>query len=325
MKRVALITGILGQDGAYLANLLLEKEYKIYGVVRRYTKLKTDNLQYFGIEKHVELIEGDMTDEASLIRIVKVLRPDELYNLAAQSFVGSSWDMPEYTLECNTKGVLHLLEAIRNHSPKTRFYQASTSEMFGNSVDPDGYQRETTVFKPASPYAISKCAAHYLVQNYRESYGLFACSGILFNHESPLRGEQFVTKKIAKGVALIKYGKLDRIELGNMHTCRDWGYAGDYVKAMWLMLQKSKADDYVIATGQTYSVRDFVEKAFAAAGIKEWEKYISINPAYVRPVDVLSLRGDYSKAKKELGWEPSVTFDQLVKMMVEHEVNLLNR
>lgn len=321
MKR-ALITGILGQDGAYLAKLLLDKGYKVSGLMRRYSKPSLENLEYLDIADKIDYVVGDMTDHASLIHVIKNTRPDEVYNLAAQSFVGSSWDAPVFTTETNALGVIHLLNAVRMFAPTARFYQASTSEMFGNSTT-ESSQNEQTPFRPCSPYAISKLHAYWTTVNYRESYGLFACNGILFNHESPIRGIEFVTRKITHGVAMIKAGKATHITLGNLHAQRDWGFSGDYVEAMWLMLQHPTPEDFVIATGITHSITDFVKLAFHYAGIEEWEKYVKSDPQFVRPKELNALRGDASKALNVLGWKPKVAFEDLVKMMVEADLKRL--
>jgi GDPmannose 4,6-dehydratase len=312
----ALITGILGQDGPYLAKLLLEKNYKVYGLIRRYTSPNFDNLDYLGVTDKIEYVSGDMTDEASLINIIKTTQPNEVYNLAAQSFVGASWDQSKLTTEVNALGVLYLLNAIKYFSPTTKFYQASTSEMFGNSHN-GGLQTEETPFHPRSPYAISKLYAHWMVINFKESYGMFCVNGILFNHESPIRGMEFVTRKISDGVARIKLGLANEIRLGNLESKRDWGFAGDFVEAMWLMLQQEKPDNYIISTGETHSVRDFLNVAFNYVGISDWEKYIKIDPRFKRPAELFSLHGKCQKAKKVLGWEPKVKFEELVKMMVD--------
>ncbi len=315
----ALITGILGQDGPYLAKLLLEKNYKVYGLIRRYTSPNFDNLDYLGVTDKIEYVSGDMTDEASLINIIKTTQPNEVYNLAAQSFVGASWDQSKLTTEVNALGVLYLLNAIKYFSPTTKFYQASTSEMFGNSHN-GGLQTEETPFHPRSPYAISKLYAHWMVINFKESYGMFCVNGILFNHESPIRGLEFVTRKISDGVARIKLGLADEIRLGNLESKRDWGFAGDFVEAMWLMLQQEKPDNYIISTGETHSIRDFLNVAFNRVGISDWEKYIKIDPRFKRPAELFSLHGKCQKAKKFLGWEPKVKFEELVKMMVDADL-----
>ncbi len=315
MKKIALVTGILGQDGPYLAKLLLEKDYKVYGMIRRYSNPTFDNLDYLGITKEVDFVEGDLSDESSLLNIVKNIRPQEVYNLAAQSFVGSSWDQAKYTTEINAIGVLHLLNALRFLSPTSKFYQASTSEMFGANHT-NWLQDENTPFHPRSPYGVSKVYAYWMTVNFRESYNMFTCNGILFNHESPLRGIQFVSRKITDAVAKIKLGLADELRLGNLEPKRDWGFAGDYVEAMYLMLQQDEPDDYVVATGETHSVQEFVEKAFAEAGIDNWQQYVKQDPRFMRPAEVHHLQGKPEKAMKKLGWKPKVGLDDLVKMMV---------
>lgn len=315
MAKIALITGILGQDGPYLAKFLLSKGYQVYGMIRRYSNPNFDNLDYLGITNQIEYIDGDMTDESSLNQVIRTLRPDEVYNLAAQSFVGDSWTLAKMTTEVNSLGVLYLLNAIKMFSPTTKFYQASSSEMFGLQHT-NGYQDEKTPFHPRSPYAISKVYAYWITVNFRESYGIFACNGILFNHESPIRGLQFVTRKITDGVARIKYGLAKELRLGNLEAKRDWGFAGDYVEAMWLMLQQKNPDDYVVGTGVSHSVKDFVSLAFKYAGIKNWEKYVISDPRFKRPAEVPVLKAKWDKAKKQLGWQPKVKFEDLVKMMV---------
>lgn len=319
MAKTALITGILGQDGPYLAKLLLEKGYKVYGMIRRYSRPSFDNLEYLGIDKKVEYIEGDLTDDSSLITIIKNIRPQEVYNLAAQSFVGSSWEQAKLTTEINAMGVLNLLSAIKLFSPTSRFYQASTSEMFGLGITGE-YQDESTPFHPRSPYGISKVYAHWMTINFRESYGMYTCSGILFNHESPLRGIQFVTRKITDGVAQIKLGLAKNILLGDLEPKRDWGFAGDYVEAMHLMLQQQNPEDYVVATGQTHQVKEFVELAFKAAGISDWESYVKMDPRFKRPAEVPHLQGKPTKAEEKLGWKPKTSFQDLVTMMVEADI-----
>ena len=324
MAKTALITGITGQDGSYLAELLLGKGYEVHGVVRRSSTMnrgRIDHLQHSN-PSHPEgskfvLHYGDMTDSGGLNRLVKTVRPDEIYNLAAQSHVAISFDQPEYTGDADGLGTTRLLEAIRTMGLPTRFYQASTSEMFGLSPAP---QSETTPFHPRSPYAVAKLYAHWMTVNYREAHDLFACSGILFNHESPRRGENFVTRKVTRGIGQILAGKADKLRLGNMDAKRDWGHARDYVEAMWLMLQQDNADDYVIATGEMRSVRDFVAAAFAMVGL-DWQKYVVIDEAYMRPADVHELRGDASKAMKLLGWKPKTTFDELVREMLENDLS----
>lgn len=319
MAKKALVTGILGQDGPYLAKLLLEKGYKVYGLLRRYSNPSFSNVDYLGITKKIDFVEADMTDEASLLHLIKAFSPDEVYNLAAQSFVGDSWNQAKLTTEINALGVLYMLNAIKLFSPTTRFYQASTSEMFGLGSD-GGFQDEKTNFHPRSPYGISKVYAYWMTVNFRESYGLFTCNGILFNHESPLRGIQFVTRKITDGVARIKTGKADKLMLGNLDSKRDWGFAGDYVEAMHLMLQADKPDDYVVGTGENHSVKEFVIEAFKAVGITDWEKYVVIDARFKRPAEVPDLKARATKIEKTLGWKPKVTFPELVKMMVDADL-----
>jgi len=320
--KTALITGILGQDGPYLAKLLLEKDYKVYGLIRRYTNPNFSNLDYLGITDKIDYITGDLTDEASLINIIKTIRPDEVYNLAAQSFVGASWDQATLTTEINALGVLYLLNAIKFFSPNTKFYQASTSEMFGNS-SVNGLQDEETPFHPRSPYAIAKLYSYWITNNFKESYGMFCCNGILFNHESPIRGREFVTRKITEGVAKIKLGLAKEIRLGNLESKRDWGFAGDYVEAMYLMMQQEKPDNFIISTGVTHSIKDFCEIAFKQACISDWEKYIVIDPQFKRPAELFTLQGKSGKARTVLGWEPKVKFEDLVKMMVDADLQRL--
>ena len=325
MAKTALITGITGQDGSYLAELLLGKGYEVHGVVRRSSTMnrgRIDHLQHAN-PSHVEgsrfvLHYGDMTDSGGLNRLVKTVRPDEIYNLAAQSHVQISFDQPEYTGDADGLGTTRLLEAIRTSGARTRFYQASTSEMFGSTPPP---QNELSPFHPRSPYAAAKLYAHWMTVNYREAHDLFACSGILFNHESPRRGENFVTRKVTRGVAQILAGKAETLRLGNLDSKRDWGHARDYVLAMWLMLQQDEPDDYVIATGDMRSVREFAEAAFAVAGL-DWSKYVVVDEAYMRPAEVDELCGDASKAKTRLGWRPQTTFPQLVREMLEHDLRL---
>lgn len=320
-KRRALITGITGQDGCYLAKFLLEKDYKVFGMMRRHSNPNLENLKFLGIERDVDIVVGDVSDAASVRNVLRLTKPHEVYNLAAQSFVGISWEMPEETFQTNTMGVLYLLEGIREITPKTRFYQASTSEMFGLSRNPDNTQDENTPFYPRSPYGISKLAAHWTTVNYRESYGLFCCSGILMNHESPIRGKEFVTRKITDGFARIKAGLDTKIKLGNLDVWRDWGFAGDYVEAMWMMLQQENPDDYVIATGEAHSLKEFLNKACEYAGIgTDGMKYVEVDPSLVRPAEVPYLRGNPHKARTKLGWKPRTSFDDLVKMMVEADL-----
>ena len=326
MKR-ALITGITGQDGSYLVELLLQKGYEVHGLIRRSSSFNTGRIQHVFQDPHepnpkLHLVYGDLNDASSLNRILRNIHPDEVYNLAAQSHVRMSFDIPEYTAEITALGTLRLLEAIRDVGLQPRFYQASSSEMFGQVQEVP--QRETTPFYPRSPYGCSKAFAFHLVRNYREAYGLFACNGILFNHESPRRGETFVSRKITRAATRIKVGLQDTLYLGNLEAKRDWGYAPEYVEAMWLMLQHSAADDYVIATGEMHSVRELVETAFGCVGL-EWERYVKIDPRYLRPTEVDLLVGDPAKARRELGWQPKVTFQELVRLMVEADLELAER
>jgi GDPmannose 4,6-dehydratase len=319
MPKTALITGINGMDGSHLADFLLEKGYKVYGVERRSSSKNRTNTEH--LEGKVTFLQGDLTDQNSLLRCLKESNPDEVYNLAAQSFVGESWNTPEHTSEVTGLGVLRILEAIREFNPKIRFYQASSSEMFGRMVENPA--NENTPFYPRSPYGVAKLYGHWITKNYRESYDMFACSGILFNHESERRGIEFVTRKISDGVARIKLGLSDHISLGNLDAKRDWGYAPDYIEAMWLMLQKDTPEDYVIATGDTRSIREFLDAAFKHVGIDNWESYIKVDPRFMRPAEVDVLRGDFTKAKTQLGWEPKTSFDELVKIMIENDLNIL--
>ncbi len=319
----ALITGILGQDGAYLAQFLLEQGYHVYGLMRRYSNPTFENLQYLGIADEVEYVSGDMSDEASLLQIVKFTQPDEIYNLAAQSFVGSSWDQPRLTTEINGLGTLHLLNAMKIFAPYARFYQASTSEMFGGGSDENGEQTELTSFYPKSPYAISKLYAYWITVNFRESFGLYATNGILFNHESPLRGKEFVTRKISDGVARIKLGLQNELRLGNLDSKRDWGFAGDYVKAMWKMLQQEEGSDYILSTGESHSIREFLDIAFGYVGIEDWTPYVTTDPRFKRPAEVKTLQGKSDKARAQLNWEPEVSFEELVTMMVDADLQRL--
>jgi GDPmannose 4,6-dehydratase len=320
MKKTALITGVMGQDGPYLAKLLLEKNYKVYGMVRRYSSPNFDNLKYLGVYDDIDYVTGDLTDESSMMNIIKAIEPSEVYNLGAQSFVGSSWDQAKFTTEVNALGVLYLLNAIKFFSPTTKFYQASTSELFGNSSNADGIQSEETPFMPRSPYAIAKLYAYWMTVNFRESYNMFCTNGILFNHESPLRGKEFVTRKVTEGVARISLGLQDSISLGNLDSKRDWGFAGDYVEAMWMMMQQEKPDNFIVATGKTHTIRELLEVAFAKVGIKDWEKYVIIDPRFKRPAELHTLQGSAEKAKKELGWTPKVSFKELIEMMVDADV-----
>lgn len=323
MKKKALITGITGQDGAYLAQFLVRKDYDVHGIARRLTDEHCWRLTELGIRDAVHLTSEDMGNEESLATLLQTVQPDEIYNLAAQSFVGMSWQKPILTAEINAMGTLRMLEAFRHHCPQSRFYQASTSEMFGDS-NGETFQDESTPLHPRSPYAISKLFAHWATINYRESFGMFACSGILFNHESPLRGIEFVTRKITDGVARIKLKLSDSISLGNLDAKRDWGFAGDYVEAMWLMLQQEKASEFILSTGVTHSVRDFLSCAFREVGIQDWEPYVKIDERFKRPSEVQELCGSSSKAKKILGWEPKVSFEELVRMMVKRDLERLS-
>jgi GDPmannose 4,6-dehydratase len=326
MKR-ALITGITGQDGSYLAELLVGKGYQVHGVIRRASSFNTariDHLyqdQHEG-EPHLVLHYGDLTDGTGLRKILEKVRPVEIYNLAAQSHVKVSFEAPEYSADVVATGTLRLLETVRDYAEregiKVRVYQAGSSEMFGAAKPP---QSEATPFYPRSPYAVAKVAAHWFAVNYREAYDLFVCNGILFNHESPRRGETFVTRKITRAVGRIKHGLQQRLYLGNLDAKRDWGFAGDYVEAMWLMLQQDKPDDYVVATGEAYSVREFVHEAFAMVGL-DWQAHVEIDPRYFRPTEVDFLQGDPAKVKRQLGWTPRVGFQALVRMMVEHDLDL---
>ena len=317
--KTALITGINGMDGSHLADFLLEKGYKVYGVERRASNRNRVNTEHL-VDK-ITFLQGDLLDQNSLLRCLKESNPDEIYNLGAQSFVGESWNTPEHTSEVTALGVLRMLEAIREFNPKIRFYQASSSEMFGRMVE--NPSRETTPFYPRSPYGVAKLYGHWITKNYRESYDMFACSGILFNHESERRGIEFVTRKITDGVAKIHLGLADTIALGNLDAERDWGYAPDYVEAMWLMLQQDTPDDYVIATNKKYSVREFLTEAFKVVGIEDWSSYVVQDPRYMRPAEVDVLLGDYSKAKQNLGWSPKTSFKDLVRIMVENDINIL--
>jgi GDPmannose 4,6-dehydratase len=318
MTKRALITGITGQDGSYLAELLLEKGYDVTGVVRRSSAPNLWRIQH--LLDRIELKPADLLDQLSLIRLVDAVRPQELYNLAAMSFVPASWDQPMLTGEFNAQGVTRVLEAIRQVDTTIRLYQASSSEMYGKVREVP--QTEATPFYPRSPYGVSKVYGHYITVNYRESYNLFAVSGILFNHESPRRGLEFVTRKVTDGAARIKLGMADSLSLGNLSACRDWGFAGDYVRAMWLMLQQAEPDDYVIATGIAHSVQDLVEIAFARVGL-DWKRYVKLDPNLIRPAEVDHLIGDSTKARTKLNWKPAVDFKGLIEMMVDADVERL--
>jgi len=344
MAKKALITGITGQDGSYLAELLLEKGYEVHGLVRRVSTFNRQRIEHLFPDMHgkknlITLHYGDLTDSSSLHRIIRDLKPDEVYHLGAQSHVGISFDIPEFTGNATALSTTRLLEAIRHDSPKTRFYQASSSEMFG--LVREAPQKETTPFHPRSPYGVAKVYAYWMTVNYRESYRMYTCNGILFNHESPRRGENFVSRKITLGLANIVAGKLNMLHLGNLDAKRDWGYAKDYVEGMWLMLQQEKPDDYILATNENHTVREFVEEACGLLDIDlAWEgegineiginrknnaKIIQVNPMYFRPAEVDVLQGDYSKAKKILGWEPKVRFKELVKIMVESDLKITTK
>ena len=328
--RRALVTGITGQDGSYLAELLLAKGYHVHGIVRRASLFNTERIDHLYRDPHESGARlfghyGDLTDASCLARLIEEVQPDEVYNLGAQSHVRVSFDMPEYTSDVVAMGTLRLLDAVRDHVRRTgrqvRFYQAGSSEMFGAAPPP---QDESTPFHPRSPYAVAKVAAHWHGINHRESYGLFVCNGILFNHESPRRGETFVTRKITRALGRIREGLQDRLYLGNLDARRDWGFAGDYVEAMWRMLQQDEPGDYVVATGKSFSVRDFLETAFALAGL-DWEKHVAFDPRYLRPAEVDHLEGDAGRARRVLGWEPATDFATLVAMMVEHDHDLARR
>lgn len=323
MKRVAFVTGMTGQDGPYLAKTLIERDYQVYGLIKRYSNPNLDNLRWLGIDNDIELVTGDITDENSMNHLMRGLQPAEVYNLAAQSFVGISWDLNKLTTEVNAMGPLNILNAIRTHSPNSRFYQASTSEMYGNSDG--GLQNETTPFHPRSPYGVSKLYAHWITVNFRESYSLYACSGILFNHESPLRGREFVTRKITDGVARIRLGLADTITLGNLDARRDWGFAGDYAEAMWLMLQQPEASDYVIATGEQHTIRELLEVAFDQAGIRNWHTLVQSDPRFKRPAELHSLCGDSRRARGLLGWQPRTSFEQMIRDMVDADLARLQQ
>jgi GDPmannose 4,6-dehydratase len=317
-QKTALITGITGQDGSYLAEFLLSKGYQVVGMVRRTSTINFDRIAH--IQYDIELAQADLLDQMSLVDVLREYQPVEVYNLAAQSFVPTSWKQPVLTGEFTALGVTRLLDAVRIVKPDIRFYQASSSEMFGKVQEVP--QRETTPFYPRSPYGVAKVYAHWITVNYRESYDLFACSGILFNHESPRRGLEFVTHKVTYAVARIKLGLTDKVHLGNLEAHRDWGYAGDYVQAMWMMLQEDKPDDYVIATGETHSVRELCDVAFGHAGLN-WQDHVVVDERYYRPAEVDMLVGDPSKAQAKLGWEPAVNFEDLIRMMVEADISAL--
>ena len=320
MNRNALITGITGQDGSYLAEFLLQANYRVFGLVRRSSTINFERIAH--LQDKIELIPGDLLDPSSLMAALERSQPEEVYNLASQSFVPTSWSQPVLTGEFTALGVTRLLEAIRVVNPRIRFYQASSSEMFG--MVEESPQNEKTRFYPRSPYGIAKLYGHWMTVNYRESYDMFACSGILFNHESPRRGIEFVTRKVSYGAARIKLGLQDKLKMGNLDAERDWGFTGDYVRAMWLMLQQEQPQDYVVATGVSHSVRDVLQVAFSQVGL-DYRDYIELDPQLTRPAEVHRLRGDYSKARRELGWEPAVSFEELIAMMVESDLAQLGR
>jgi len=324
MAKTALISGITGQDGSFLTELLLEKGYDVYGIIRRSSSFNTDRIDHLYEDPHkkgtrLRLVYGDLNDSSSLNSILYQVKPDEIYNLGAQSHVRVSFDIPEYTGDVTGLGTVRLLEAIRDTGIRPKFYQASSSELYGKALEAP--QTETTRFYPRSPYACAKAYAYYITVNYRESYGMFACNGILFNHESERRGETFVSRKITRAATRIKLGLQENLYMGNLDARRDWGYARDYVEAMWMMLDAGEPDDYVIATGETHSVREFIERAFGYLDL-DWQQYVEIDPVYFRPAEVDLLSGDASKARRKLGWEPKVNFDQLVKLMVDHDLAL---
>jgi GDPmannose 4,6-dehydratase len=320
MTRRALITGVTGQDGAYLTQFLLDKGYEVHGMVRRSSTENFDRINH--LRDRIQLHQADLLDQLSLVRLLEITQPHEVYNLAAMSFVPTSFEQPLLTGEFTGLGVTRVLEAVRLIDPSIRFYQASSSEMFGSVREEP--QTELTPFWPRSPYGVAKVYGHWITVNYRESFQIFASNGILFNHESPLRGKEFVTRKITDAVARIKFGVQDKLKLGNLDAQRDWGFAGDYVRAMWLMLQQDEPDDYVISTGEKHSVREFAELAFNRVGL-DWEKYVEIDPRFYRPADVHTLCGDCSKAQKELGWEPEVSFEQLVHMMIDADLQRVEK
>ena len=322
MKK-ALITGITGQDGSYLAEFLLEKGYEVHGIIRRSSSFNTERIDHLYRDPHINDVKmflhyGDLSDSSNLSRLLEKIQPNEIYNLAAQSHVRVSFDMPEYTADVVGLGTIRILDAIKETQIKTKFYQASTSELYGKVVETP--QTEKTPFYPRSPYSCAKLYSYWITVNYRESYDMYACNGILFNHESPRRGETFVTKKITHAIARILNKEQDKLYLGNLDAKRDWGYAKDYVEAMWLMLQQEKAEDYVIATGETHSVREFLDEAFGLVGL-DWKKYVEIDPRYYRPAEVDLLLGDPTKAKEKLGWTPKTTFKELVRIMLEYDLN----
>ena len=321
MNKRALITGINGQDGSYMADFLLNKGYEVFGMERRSSRDARELTKHLESHPNFTFVNGDMCDQNSLLRCLKISDPEEVYNFAAQSFVGESWNTPEYTSEVTAVGVLRILEAIREYGKPIRFYQASSSEMFGRMVENPA--RETTPFYPRSPYGVAKLYGHWITKNYRESYNMFNVSGILFNHESERRGMEFVTRKITYNVAKISLGQSSGFSLGNLDAKRDWGYAPDYVEAAWMMLQQNQPDDYVIATGETRSIREFLDVAFSCVGITDWDRYVTVDPKFFRPAEVDILLGDFSKAQKDFGWSPTTKFDTWVSKMVMNDINLL--
>ena len=320
--KTALITGITGMDGSHLADFLLERGYKVFGMERRSSTPRRDNTSHLENNENFEFVNGDLTDQNSIFRVLKETQPDEVYNLGSQSFVGESWNTPEQTGNVTGLGALRVLEAIREYGEKIKFYQASTSEMFCKM---EKFANESTLFYPRSPYGVAKLYAHWITINYRESYDMFNVSGILFNHESERRGIEFVTRKITDGIARIHLGLQDKIMLGNLDTKRDWGYAPDYVEAMWLMLQQDKPRDFVIATGEVHSLRELLDSAFQHIGITDWSKYVGQDSKYKRPADVFYLAGDSSKAEQELGWKPKTPFDEMIRRMVKNDIEILNK
>ena len=320
MKR-ALITGITGMDGSHMADFLLEKGYKVFGMERRSSTPRRDNTFHLENNDNFEFVKGDLTDQNSIFRVLRETKPDEVYNLGSQSFVGESWHTPEQTGDVTGLGALRVLEAIREYGESVKFYQASTSEMFGKM---EKFANENTMFYPRSPYGVAKLYAHWITINYRESYDMFNCSGILFNHESERRGHEFVTRKITDGVAKIHLGLQDKIYLGNLDTKRDWGYSPDYVKSMWMMLQHDEPDDYVVATGVEHSIRDFLDAAFECVDIEDWERFVIQDERFMRPAEVAVLCGDSTKAREVLGWEPETSFKQMVSNMVGNDIDLLS-
>jgi GDPmannose 4,6-dehydratase len=321
MKRIALITGITGQDGPYMAKYLLENDYKVYGLIRRHSKINFDNIDYLGIRNDIDYVVGDLLDESSINHSINMIRPTELYGFAAQSFVGASWDLSKWTTEVNCVGTLNILNAIKNNSPTTRYLQASTSEMFGNVEQ--SYRSETTPFNPCSPYGVSKLYGYWMTINYRQSYGLHANNAIMFNHESPIRGKEFVTRKITDAVARIYLGKQNKVVLGNLDVSRDWGYAGDMVNGCHKILQQDISGDFVLATGVSHSIRDLLDIAFAEVGIADWASYVDLDPQYSRPTELHKLCGDITKAKKVLNWQPTTSFNELISMMVQADIEMV--